>query len=288
MNIKNISTESLKKIFKPSFAFFAFTYLIRKLLFYIAYKGLPILDNDKFLLSLKNRHKGQRVFIIGTGSSLRLEDLEKLKDEITFSCNKIYLSFDQIDWRPTYYFAIDSLFLKQNYKNINKLNGFKKIFPWVAKFWCKGINNAHFYNLIWENLDWEKPYSKNPKFGLNPLKGLYFGSTVTYSMIQMAYYMGVREMYLLGIDFDYNVPKENEIGDIAFKEGSLNKNHFHSSYYEKEEMLYPPNLHRHKKSYLSAKEKMDELGAKIFNATRGGRLEIFPRVDFDSLFKTKT
>lgn len=279
--------KSLKRIFKPSFVFFIFSYLIRKLLFFIAYKGLPVLNNDRLLLSLKNKHKGQRAFIIGTGPSLKLEDLEKLKDEITFSCNKIYLSFDQIDWRPTYYFVEDGLLLKQNYRNVNKLTGFKKFIPWDINLY-KNITNVHFYNMNRENLDWKNPYSKKPEFGLNPLKGFYWGSTVTYSMIQMACYMGIKEIYLLGIDFDYNVPKENETGDIAFKGATYNKNHFHSNYYKKEEMSHPPNLHRQKKSYLSAKEKINKLGGKIFNATRGGKLEVFPRVDFDSLFKTKT
>jgi hypothetical protein len=35
---------------------------------------------------------------------------------------------------------------------------------------------------------------------------------------------------------------------------------------------------------MSAKEYADEHGIKILNATRGGELEVYDRVCFDSLF----
>ena len=265
--------------FKPRFIFYSFIYYFRKLLFYLAYKGYPLLDNDRYLISLKNKHKGRRAFIIGTGPSLKFEDINKLKNEITFACNKIYLSFDKVEWRPTYYFAIDEVLLKQNYKKINRLDEFKKFLPWTSNLWCRNSNNVCFYNFIWE-----KFYPDNPKFGFNPLKGFYFGSTVTYSMIQMAHYMGIKEIYLLGIDFDYNVPKEHERGDTAFK-AEHSQNHFHPNYYEKEETSFPPNLHRHEKSFTTAERVYVDSDGSIYNATRGGKLEIFPRVEFESLFK---
>ena len=37
--------------------------------------------------------------------------------------------------------------------------------------------------------------------------------------------------------------------------------------------------------YQKAKQYADAHGIKIYNATRGGKLEVFPRVDFDSLFE---
>ena len=37
-------------------------------------------------------------------------------------------------------------------------------------------------------------------------------------------------------------------------------------------------------AHVAAKKYADEHDIKIYNATRGGKLEVFPRVDFDSLF----
>lgn len=51
----------------------------------------------------RNRHYGERVFIVATGPSLSLEDLEKLKNENTISMNSIVNVFSKMDFRPTYY-----------------------------------------------------------------------------------------------------------------------------------------------------------------------------------------
>src|SRR5690625_3210612 len=44
---------------------------------------------------LKNKHKGEKCFIVATGPSLTIEDLEKLQNEITFSMNSICFAFDE-------------------------------------------------------------------------------------------------------------------------------------------------------------------------------------------------
>ena len=38
-------------------------------------------------------------------------------------------------------------------------------------------------------------------------------------------------------------------------------------------------------AYKSAKKYADSHGIRIYNATRGGKLEVFERIDFDSLFE---
>ena len=46
-----------------------------------------------------NTKVGKRCFIIGNGPSLRIEDLERIKDD-TFAVNRIYKIFDKTFWRP--------------------------------------------------------------------------------------------------------------------------------------------------------------------------------------------
>jgi len=65
------------------------------------------------LSNLCNIHKDSRAFIIGSGPGLRIEDLDKLKNEITFACNKIYLAFEKTDWRPNYLSVTDNLVAKK-------------------------------------------------------------------------------------------------------------------------------------------------------------------------------
>jgi len=70
------------------------------------------------LKPLKNKHLNKRSFIIGTGPSLTIKDLELLENEITFGCNKLYLAFDNTDWRPTYFTMSDPIHLKNSYDNV--------------------------------------------------------------------------------------------------------------------------------------------------------------------------
>lgn len=260
-----------KKIFKGGFDI---------LLFLFASQGLIISPNDRKLLKLKTIHEGKRCFIIGNGPSLLIKDLDRLKNEITFASNKIYLAFDQTDWRPTYYAAEDQFILGNNFEDISNLKGFLRFFP------RRYGNEAPF---IKDGIYFRRRVSKTfdpgePGFGLSPIIYFYWGHTITYILIQFANYMGIKEIYLLGIDFDYKVPKEFEKGDDPYIVGDNLLNHFHPNYLQTGVKVRPPNLHLHALSYKCAKRKFIELGGKIYNATRGGKLEIFPRVDFDTLF----
>jgi len=85
-------------------------------------------ENVCQIKKLKNIHKNKRAFIIGNGPSLCISDLDRLKDEVTFACNKIYLAFDQTDWRPTYLFLADTMVAKNNVERIESLF-FRRSYP---------------------------------------------------------------------------------------------------------------------------------------------------------------
>ena len=234
-------------------------------------------SNTKKLLTLKNKHVGERCFVIGNGPSLSINDLDKLKNEVSFAANKIYLAFDQTDWRPTYYCVEDHLVLQQNLKEINNLQGMIKLIPEAMNNWVLGIKGAIFYNLLWSDF-----YPDFPKFGIDALETLYWGSTVIYSMMQLACFMGIRDIYLIGVDFNFNIPENVKQNGIELTStGEIN--HFHPNYRKPGEKWHVPNLHVQEKSFGSAKSEIQKLGGCIYNATRGGKLEVFPRVDFDKI-----
>jgi hypothetical protein len=90
-------------------------------------------------------------------------------------------------------------------------------------------------------------------------------------MLQAAFYMGFEEIYLIGVD---------NSGSGHFPNNYLN---------EAEAARFAPSLYleAHGKSnlaYQKARLYSEAIGVKVFNATRGGELEVFERVDFDSLF----
>lgn len=233
------------------------------------------------LSSLKNRHKGERAFVIGNGPSLRTADLDLLDKEITLACNKIYLAFDQTSWRPTYYTVEDHLVAQQCRKQIEAMYGPVKFFPHTL-----GMHGVHFSDSLEYPFIWKDVYPELPGFSDDAETGLHWGSTVTYTMMQMACHMGIREIYLLGMDFSFVTPSREDPNSGKFKvyicEGE--QNHFHPDYRRPGERWHQPNLEYQEKSFLAARKFAESHGITIRNATRGGKLEIFPRVHLEDLF----
>lgn len=78
-------------------------------------------EDSKRVLELKDAHKGKRCFIIGNGPSLRADDLDKLENEYTFGANRIFNIYEQTNWRPSYYIAVDPDFILSNIDNIKNV-----------------------------------------------------------------------------------------------------------------------------------------------------------------------
>lgn len=241
--------------------------------------GIPATVNSYRLLSLKSKYKGKRAFIIGTGPSLRIEDLEKLQSEITFACNKIYLAFEETSWRPTLYTIEDPLDIAEYIEDVEKhLNNTTMIFPESYMKNHRKIPNAIHY----ESLSSQCGYQR--EFTHDMFAGLYGGESVVYGMIQMLVYMGVKEIYLLGVDFTYFY-KEQQNSPYLIGSGEIN--HFHKDYRKEGDLWVEPRLENSIGEYTKAREVSEEMGIKIVNSTRGGALEVFERKDFDSLFEDK-
>lgn len=119
-------------------------------------------------------------------------------------------------------------------------------------------------------------YPNKPLFSEDFCLGFYEGYTVTYSFaLQFAIYLGAEKIYLLGCDNNYTDDPTDE------------SNHFIKNYYgnkkEKHRTFIPP-LKETIKAFEAAKRYAQYGGVKIYNATRGGKLEVFERVEFELLF----
>lgn len=86
------------------------------------------LDLERLAL-LKNKYRGERIFIMGNGPSLNRTPLDRLKGEFTFGVNRIYLLFDRIDWKPTFYTTVDWRVAPDCRDEINALEGMTFFFP---------------------------------------------------------------------------------------------------------------------------------------------------------------
>jgi hypothetical protein len=102
--------------------------------------------------------------------------------------------------------------------------------------------------------------------------------------------MGIRELYLIGIDFHFNIPS-TMTDDISFEspvyrnalvsQGEVN--HFHKEYRKPGEKWSTPRLDMQKHAFRTAKKIFEGKGGKLVNASRQTALTVLPRADFDSL-----
>jgi hypothetical protein len=239
----------------------------------------PYTLGGKELQRLRNTHIGARCFIIGNGPSLRVEDLNKLKNEVTFAFNRIYYIFDQTEWRPTYYCSEDDKTIFKSKKEIDNIKVENKFFP-INFPWDYRINfrNAKYYIFKFGDKGLE------PEFSNDIVKCIYWGNTVAYTAIQMAVYMGMKEIYLLGIDHNFS-KMVNDKGEMIIDETV--KDYFIDQYNSDKEDLYTPNVEVSTRAFKAARKYADSNNIKIYNATRGGKLEVFERVDFDQLMDRK-
>lgn len=230
---------------------------------------------------LKDRHRGARCFIIGNGPSLTARDLSKLSEsgEVSFAFNRIFHMFTQTDWRPTYFMSEDEKMLEGSVDKINGIDLNCKFVPAQAKYYHDiHVDRAIHYKMIYQKSDVFRRL-----FSSNCAAGIHAGSTVVYSAMQMAAYMGVSEIYLLGVDHNFNKSVNNK-GEIIIDPSV--KDYFCKDYNADKEDLYIPNTENSTQTYLDAKYHLDQMGVKVFNATRGGKLEVFERVDFDRLMNS--
>lgn len=217
-----------------------------------------------------NIHEGDQCFIVATGPSLKIEDLDRLKKEkeICFSMNSIFHAFSMTEWRPDYYVMSDYRGYREYKGMLDDLSIEEKFLSDNNKeFWqSTHENNVHFYHQHYEYC-----FDKLPKFSEDFSKKSYASSTVTYTCLQLAVYMGFKKIYLLGVDFSYGDSTKN-----------ISYTHFYSE--RKAEGIGIGYVSNVTLAYQSARQYADSHEIKIYNATRGGKLEIFERIDFDSLF----
>ena len=240
----------------------------------------------------KNIHTGRRAFILGNGPSLEISDLHRLRHEITFASNKIYLAYNQTDWRPTYYTVCDYLVAANNVEMINAQPSFA-LFPEALKKYGCHFDRGCWYRELFDNAfgdafceERDTPFL----FSRDVTKGVQGGYTVIYHQLQWAYYMGIREVYLIGVDFFFRLPKTTTI-DERFKSSDYRNalvsdgeiNHFHPDYRQPGEKWSMPKLDLQRAGFSTARDVFQAAGGRLINASRQTSLDVLSRMNFDDV-----
>lgn len=243
-------------------------------------KHFGLTKHGREISRYKNLHQGERCVVVGNGPSLSAKDLEILHNNhvITFGTNRIFHIFSETAWRPTYYMSEDMTILQNIQKEIPKIPSRARFIPINLK-WDEGANVA---NVSYFYLDYHSALTETNGLSLDAAKAIRCRGTVTTSCIQMAMYMGFTEIYLIGVDHNYSRYVDSN-GNIV--EDPSVKDYFSASYDTDFKNVIGRNLGDTTLAYISVEKLSKELGTfNVYNATRGGKLEVFQRVDFDSIF----
>ena len=227
-------------------------------------------DSVRRLAGLQDKHRGKRCFIIGNGPSLKQTDLSKLKGEFTLGQNRIYLAFPDLGFSTSYYLSVNDLVVEQCADDIQCLT-MPRFISWRGRKWIKPQDNLYFIHTTYTG----------EKFAKDIRGRVWEGGTVTYTSLQVAYYLGFSKVILVGVDHNYVT--QGKPNETVVSQGD-DPNHFHPGYFGKGFRWQLPDLVQWEEAYRLARRTYEASGRSVVDATVGGKLRVFPRVEYESLF----
>lgn len=252
-------------------------------------------------IKYKDKHIGERCFIIGNGPSIKKQDLSKLINDVTFTVNQLPRNpvFREINtnyhlWMDERFFEIDKskaedMDLLNVMKSVNTSNNMPVVFyrlaakKMVDEFKLNELLNIEY---LQDGIIFNEEF--NEMFDFTKLIPSY--STVIFYAISLAIYMGFKEIYLLGCDctgfittaqsllqtndnqllYGYEI-SENE------KKRLQKSNSVHSI---SDELLWYSNIFRCYKIFYEYCKKRN---IKLINCTDGGLLNSIPKMKLNEI-----
>lgn len=243
-------------------------------------------ENARF----KDIHTGERIFILCTGPSINTMDLTNLVNEKTMAVSNFYMHKDIKVIRPDYYCIPQIVYTKVFDEQTAE--------HWLKEMVTRGEAKHYFFNV-----NEKKIIDKSSFFGDKSINYLYFNKMIPYYdnvdltaslmgvqsvpvlCLQIAIYMGFKEIYLLGVEHDYFLSgnykyfysrAENMVGDKdKFTDAVGKVNYALTDIIPIMDILW--------KQYKIMKKIAESKNIKIYNATKGGILDVFERVNFDEI-----
>jgi hypothetical protein len=237
---------------------------------------------------IKGKYKGERAWCVGNGPSLASTPLELLENEHTFGLTSIAKIYPSTSWRPSFYVSVAGAVMEGG----SYVAAAKAAIEGTPSFLC-----AAFLPTLMEKSG-ETPLVPHDVYPLrvtcrekqtSPDVSVWSddifervskdGSSML-TVMQIAVYMGFSPLILIGCDMGWK----------AFDwEENKDPNHFIDSYWdyrkrgdrkiEMTERMARNCNHDVLVAHKIAKQACDARGVKVYNATIGGELEVYPRVD---------
>jgi hypothetical protein len=233
-----------------------------------------------------NRHKGERCFVLGAGSSIAKQDLRKLAGECVISVSNTFVHPDYPVFKPRYHVLPPIL------QGHGVLYTQEKFVGWLREMDQKTLNAEMFFHIGDKDLIDSNGLFKNRIIHWNEycvwdgtcdfpldLANVPSVGSVSEFAITVALYLGFDEVYLLGFDHDwFNGPM------VFFYD------HKTQHAMAPDEKLIPQvdsefQMRRHADMFKKYK-CLYQLKKNIYNANADAKtyVDTFPRVNYESLF----
>jgi len=228
----------------------------------------------------KNIHQGKRCFILGNGPSLKQTDLSPLKGEFTFGMNRIYLLFSELGFMTTYFLSVNDLVIEQCIEEILGLP-IPKFLSWRSHKFLLGSFARSDGSLVEKQIVFLHTTYTGPRFAPDARQRLWEGATVTYVALQLAFHMGFDPVILIGVDHSFT--SQGKPNTTVVSRGD-DPDHFDSRYFGAGFRWQLPDLEMSEQAYTMARRAYENAGRRVLDATIGGKLTVFPRIDYKALF----
>lgn len=201
-------------------------------------------------------NKGQTALVIGNGPSLKPMMNKVLRSKYpTMGSNRVYLLGG--GFAPTYYACVNQVVLDQNGYEIKKLAGRSLMF----------LPAAYAQDYAAHSL---RP-NPAPMFSFDPSSYIYEGYTVTFVLLQLAFFLGFTTVLLVGVDHRYDYTGEPNALNLM---DGPDPNHFDPEYFQNQ-VWNNPDLERSEEAYVMAREAFEADNRRIINLTPGSALTVF-------------
>lgn len=212
-------------------------------------------------------------FLIGSGPSVRTEDLNRLDGRVTFCCNRFHLAYPTMSFRPKFTLSADRQMIDDFGPEIasnseGEVILVNKIKPEIQN--CTWIPNVSRRRLV---------------FKKSKLCHVTTGGGTLFTAMQLGYFLGIRKFVLYGVDHNFKFDRNGDAKD-EYQAASGGDNHFIKDYRSGKSWC-PPAMQLIEDSFQYADQFLRKRGGYVKNATRGGQLEVVERVDFDEAIKLR-
>lgn len=227
------------------------------------------LESIRKLETLRDTHAGEQCVIIGNGPSLKNTDLSRLKNVFSIGMNRFYMAFPDLGFTTSLMLTVNDLVIEQCAEDLRQLP-IPTFVSWRGRKHIQPAPNLHYLYTSYIM----------PRFNGNATGRLWEGATVTFVAMQLAYFLGFRQVILIGVD--HNFTTKGTPNTTVVSTGD-DPNHFHPGYFGQGFRWQLPDLETSEIAYRMAKVAYQKDGREILDATVGGKLTVFPKVDFNTI-----